>query len=661
MVFVMIENNQPKNKEIKMKVKTVTCFLVAFFLLTGLAFAEPVTVLNPSFEYVDGELILWYTMGVTPDYWTFASGNDNDGVEDPSTDGDVCVAIGETDSVYQLLEHKIYPGDEYALLFDAYYIWSGGGQTSLYEGILYYDNNGSRVPIASAGGMGALYMWILDKEVIATIPSGSPAMGKRLGIELAADQSPNNWFGFDNIRLEMTQSVMRAENPYPVSGADRVLLDAELSWATGRDPNEPTEPNPDITQHFVYMNNGSPTDPNMTLVETISAGDPPAPTASFNPSNLERDKTYFWRVDEGIGDYAPEDPRNVTGFVWSFKTVLSVPMFDPELPGDVQLSAGETAIFAVDATNPYTMDSTGMSYAWRKVGEATVLSTSDTLEITGVQISDEGDYYCTATIDGMGLSADSKTANLLVKRLMGHWKFEGDLTDEVGGRTGIGDNSFVGGIDGQAVQFTGDGRIVQIPDTEEAFNFYPKGYTVSAWAKTTQAGWGALIAKQDRGETWKGIVLNHYTSSAIHTLRQGFGDLYASGVRINDDQWHLITASYESQTCVGKIYVDGVMINESEPASYEIETNDFPLIFGAETVEGDVSVYLGLMDEVKIWNYPVDKYEIADMYLEFNPGQALCVEPVEYDLNGDCVMDLEDITVLANNWLGCNIVPTCFE
>ena len=239
----------------------------------------------------------------------------------------------------------------------------------------------------------------------------------------------------------------------------------------------------------------------------------------------------------------------------------------------------------------------------------------------------------------------------------------GRRTDEAEGRTGTGSVSFVVGIDGQgqAVQFTGEGNIIQIPDSEDAFNFYPKGYTMSTWAKTTQTGWGALIAKQDRGQTWKGIVLNHYTSRAVHTLRQGFGDLHAYDTPINDDEWHLITATYDGNTGVGKIYVDGVVINESEPASYELETNEFPLIFGAETVEATESVYLGLLDDVRIWNYPVDKYEIADLYLEFRPGESLCVEAVEHDLDDDCMVTLNDIMVLAENWLGCNIVPTCFE
>ena len=652
-----------------MSVKSLMCFLIVLSGLNALAAAEPIEVLNPSFEYVDGELILEWTNYVVPDYWTFATAEDPYGIEDPSTDGYVCVYVGEENSVFQLLDHKIYPGDEYVLKFDVQHVWSGGGQGGTYEGILYYEDNGSRIPIDSVGGLGMLSLWN-HEELVVSIPSGSPATDKYLGIELAADQSPNNTMGFDNVRLDITQSVMRAEDPTPGDDIDRVLLDAVLSWTTGKDPNNPTEPNPDIINHFVYMNASSPTDPNMTLKATIPAGDPPAATAQY-ASVLERDKTYYWRIDEEIGENGSGEPNNlnVTGFVWTFKTVLSVPMFDPELPADVQIFPDEEAVFTVNATNPYTMDPNGMSYEWRKVGEPNeVLSDTDTLRIEEVQTSDEGDYYCTVSIDGMpGKEADSRTANLLVKRLVGHWKFDGDLTDAAEGRTGTGTGEviFVVGVDGegQAVQFTGEGDIIQIPDSEDAFNFYPKGYTMSAWAKTTQTGWGAFIAKQDRDEEEirKGIVLNHYTSRAVHSLRQGFGDIHAEGVAINDDMWHLVTATYDASTGVGKICVDGVVINQSEPATYLIETDEFPLIFGAETTDGTISPYLGLLDDVRIWNWPIDKYAIADMYLEFRPGEALCVDALEYDFDDDCIMTLHDITVLAKNWLACNIVPTCFE
>ena len=271
-----------------MKVKTASFFLVVIFVLSSVIFAEsiPITVLNPSFEYVDGELALSWTTYAIPDYWTFAGAGEY-GVEDPSTDGYVCVYIQEDCSVFQLLEHKIYPGDEYVLKFDAQHVWSGGGQAGTYEGILYYDDDGLRIPIDSEGDLGILYMWS-HEELVVAIPPVSPAPGKYIGVEFAADQSPNNSMGFDNISLDMTQSVMRAQDPAPSDGTDRILLDAVLSWTTGKDPNNPTEPNPEITKHFVYISNGSPTDPNMTLAEAISAGDPPAPTAQHAPA-LERE------------------------------------------------------------------------------------------------------------------------------------------------------------------------------------------------------------------------------------------------------------------------------------------------------------------------------------------------------------------------------------
>ena len=96
-----------------MKVYRIIYIFMVCFLWVSVVFAEPITVLNPSFEYVNGQPVTVKTMGVTPDDWTFASGNDNDGIEGPSSDGEVCVAVGTTDSVYQLLDYTIAAGDEY--------------------------------------------------------------------------------------------------------------------------------------------------------------------------------------------------------------------------------------------------------------------------------------------------------------------------------------------------------------------------------------------------------------------------------------------------------------------------------------------------------------------------------------------------------------------
>lgn len=49
------------------------------------------------------------------------------------------------------------------------------------------------------------------------------------------------------------------------------------------------------------------------------------------------------------------------------------------------------------------------------------------------------------------------------------------------------------------------------------------------------------------------------------------------------------------------------------------------LIFGAEWPDGAVA-YQGILDDVRMWDYPVDPITIGLMYTDFNSGVNVCIE-----------------------------------
>jgi hypothetical protein len=60
----------------------------------------------------------------------------------------------------------------------------------------------------------------------------------------------------------------------------------------------------------------------------------------------------------------------------------------------------------------------------------------------------------------------------------------------------------------------GTDDIVTVSNSVDFFNFYPRGYTVSAWVNMppkTSGAWGAFVSKQQRedGADWKGFILTH--------------------------------------------------------------------------------------------------------------------------------------------------------
>lgn len=294
------------------------------------------------------------------------------------------------------------------------------------------------------------------------------------------------------------------------------------------------------------------------------------------------------------------------------------------------------------------------SYQWYKNGVAIddasntmyVGEDTDTLTIVDVQLEDEAYYTCQID-NSLGIPDLSEDSLVMVKRLIGWWKLDGDLTDSVAtvvagapvyDGISVNPDLVANGKDGGAISFSGEvDGLVMILDSNDYYNsIYPHFYTISAWVKTTQtSSWGAYIAKQDKPEegTQRGFLLTHNSSGqAVHTLRQSFNDL-GSDIRIDDgQQWHLVTGTYDGTTGEGKIYVDGLLANETTNSG-TVEGSPVDLMFGAETPDGTIA-YVGLLDDVRMYGYPLNAQEVADLYTDYNEGVWLCLDRPAMDTTG---------------------------
>jgi hypothetical protein len=112
--------------------------------------------------------------------------------------------------------------------------------------------------------------------------------------------------------------------PYPPDGGTFVKTDAVLSWMPGLN----------VENHIVYFNNDF--DDVNEAAEGISQED-----TTYTPFLLEREETYYWRVDEFDGTTTHR------GEVWSFRTVPDILIIDPNLVGWWSLDEN-SGIHAVD-------------------------------------------------------------------------------------------------------------------------------------------------------------------------------------------------------------------------------------------------------------------------------------------------------------------------
>ena len=328
-------------------------------------------------------------------------------------------------------------------------------------------------------------------------------------------------------------------------------------------------------------------------------------------------------------------------------------------------------------------------YQWYKDGIAIVDDPTDSkyigetsyaLTIFDIQGDDEGFYHCVCSND-MGWSETSGQAQLITERLVGWWKLDGNLNDSVNEKVpdvmaheGIADSVYYSqnGIDGKALEFNGSSnRLVSIIGSSDYFNFYPNGYTVSAWVKMPEASskWSAFVNKESIKDSGRSgfILTTDDSGQAVHTLRESFNDLF-SDVNIDDDYWHLVVGTYDADSKTGKIYVDGILENEAYNSS-DISTGPASLVFGAQNANNDAP-FSGLLDDVRIWSYPLTSTDILALYINFNSDTEVCISYPELDVAGpngagrefrDCRVDIFDLMFFASQWLECNLIPSCIS
>lgn len=664
--------------------KTFVIWLLALpCIIVGVAGAAEVYIENHSFEEPNiGKIIGWDmddgAMHVEEDNtpiepaevpgWESEGIVDDSGIGTGGVDGDwIGFMMGDDPTAWQLTDYTIGAGEVFILTFDGYNVYEGPEVTAN----LYYDDDGTRVVVASVTVTGLVNdSTPVPGSVMFKADDVPEAVGKKIGIEFDnpipdINTAYGSWTGFDNVHLDV--AVYHASLVYPADGEMNVPRDVVLEWA--------------LEEGYtcdVYFGSDE-------LYKVIED----SLVTTYDPNGLEGlldyDTMYYWRVDT----IDPNDgfPFTEEGLTWSF-TAMSESVVIVSGPDGVTAPVGTDAVLTIEAASP-----TPINYKWYKVQKGGDDLISDKTGdpdcmIENVQLEDEGYYYCVLTNDVSTVT--SGESHLMTARLVGWWKFDGDMTDSVASvvpgapvHNGSSYSNYVPGVDeGSAVQFTGSGSVITIDDSEDYFNFYRQGMTVSAWIKSETIAWDAIIGKHFRPANgdpvgWVvGLNGSKYDSqygeygAAYFTVRP-YDDLFGNDYDglINDGQWYLVTVVMDAVTETNRIYINGTQKNES--AVYEIGSiaiNDEPLVFGAEDQKGQNS-YTGAIDDVRLWNYPLSTAEIAGLYVEFIEGEDICVNEyedwLELDFVGEhgepsfCKIDIEDLADFITAWMECNVVPTC--
>ncbi|MEN6307900.1 MAG: LamG-like jellyroll fold domain-containing protein [Anaerohalosphaeraceae bacterium] len=489
----------------------------------------------------------------------------------------------------------------------------------------------------------------------------------------------DDMYMMDGESLTNPAGVYGAHNPTPANGALNVALNQTLSWDVGMNPTDPTLPNPDITKHYLYFVEKN--EPNFIgVVPVVVSRSGGASDTKEPPISLNKDKAYYWRVDESVKNSAPSDVNTITGPVWKFETLKSIPVIHVQ-PKDAIVDMGGTADITLAVTSE-----TMAHYYWYKTPDAVNDTSSDdtavgtdlaTLTFASASTADEGYYYCKVINDsGADKAVYSTVAKLGVKRAVAWWMLDGDALNWDGtyylDRSGEGHHADPNGVPAFVASADGTASGAVTIDTVNGFGAsgtwnpsqYTSQFTISLWAKwagqTNPTTYQGLFAK----EVSYGIDTMMYQyevnsaaqADSVVILKNGTGTGDISTPVLPVNAWEHVAIVFNGTAAT--IYRNGI---QAGTGNWTPGTKiDAPVNIGASANNNGVLNYIfnGALDDIQVYNYALTHNQVIDAYHDMT-GKSVCTGRPTYDFTGDCLVTLEDFMKFSMEWLDCGLYPDC--
>ena len=224
-------------------------------------------------------------------------------------------------------------------------------------------------------------------------------------------------------------------------------------------------------------------------------------------------------------------------------------------------------------------------------------------------------FVLCASVPFAGYAAEQRPPELTAG-LVGWWKLDDSAGAVAADSSGNGLHGRIagspkwapqGGVSGGALEFTGAGDHIVIPE-ESRFDFTDR-MTVTAWIRVTafEKNWQAIVTKGDT--SWRvardrdrDCVQFAFNSVPREQLLKG-------ALRVEDGQWHHVAGVYDGARMY--LYVDGAL-DVSAPATTTIPQNDHPVVIG-ENAQAKGRFWKGLIDEVRVYDRALSASEIQQL------------------------------------------------
>ena len=195
-----------------------------------------------------------------------------------------------------------------------------------------------------------------------------------------------------------------------------------------------------------------------------------------------------------------------------------------------------------------------------------------------------------------------------------------------------------GQIDG-TLSFDGNNDYVDL-GSFDAFSNAPK-FTVSCWVNparlpfATHEGIIGIGASDQRAPWVFGLQGASSLFLQFETVSGSAGDGTLQTADISQDQWTHVALTWDGSTCTS--YINSVFDNSDTTTGNQLISSSGNGYLGR--IDG-YGYWNGMLDDIRVYNYPLASQEIIELYRQGRPG--------DLDRNGN--VDLVDLQIFANQY-----------
>ncbi|MFH1477873.1 MAG: LamG-like jellyroll fold domain-containing protein, partial [Verrucomicrobiota bacterium] len=274
----------------------------------------------------------------------------------------------------------------------------------------------------------------------------------------------------------------------------------------------------------------------------------------------------------------------------------------------------------------YASQTTELNSEWQKISVTkTITASNDALRVQ--ILTWDGPQAITLYVDDVELKAHVDNVEPEDDNEVGYWKL-----DEGAGTTAYdsswrgnngtlqGNPQWANGRINGALCFNGNGTSDYI-DCGSNASLKVSAVTISAWVYSPATNFSGYNEVAGVEGAYGLNIWNNKMAVHINTVNQGWHWCMTSGA-LSWDGWHHVAFTYDGVNTV-KCYQDGVLVlTDTGSSSGQLQWAAWAtkLYIGQINISGDRRLFKGMIDEVRIYNYPLTSEEIRNEWQNENVG-----------------------------------------